>query len=59
MRARRIIAGIVIGAAIGAVLDGLNIFFEFFMWSFPVFLPSLTLLGGCIGALIKIAEGSR
>ena len=58
MRVKRIIAGIVIGGAIGTALEGLNIFFEFFMWSFPVFLPSLTILGGCIGVLGKAPEGA-
>ncbi|MHC4435160.1 MAG: hypothetical protein ACYTBS_25275, partial [Planctomycetota bacterium] len=58
MRVKRMIAGALIGAAIGTGLDSLNIFFEFFMWSFPVFLPLLTLLGGCVGALANIPEGA-
>lgn len=53
MRIKRIIVGILIGAAIGAGLECVNVFFAFFMPPFFVFLPSSAIVGGCIGALMR------
>lgn len=57
MRAKRIIAGILIGGAIGVGLEGGNTFLAFFMPPF-LFLSSSALLGGCIGALAKVPQGA-
>ncbi len=51
MRIKRIIAGILIGSAIGVGLEGVNTVLAFFMPPFLIFFPLAALLGGCIAAL--------
>lgn len=58
MRIRRIIIGVVIGAAIGAVLECVNMLFTFMMPPFIVFLLLSVLAGGCIGAVVTRVKSS-
>jgi len=59
MRVKRIIVGILIGVAIGAALEGLNIFFAFLLPPLFVLLPLAVLIGGCVGALVKGTKDAR
>ena len=59
MRVKRIIVGILIGVAIGAGLEGLNIFFAFLLPPLFVLLPLAVLIGGCVGALMKRTQDAR
>ncbi|HUU16749.1 MAG TPA: hypothetical protein VMW72_06335 [Sedimentisphaerales bacterium] len=58
MRVKRIIVGILIGVAIGAALESLNIFFAFLLPPFLVLLPLAVLIGG-VGALMKGTQDAR
>ena len=59
MRIKRIIVGILIGAAIGAALECINTIFAFLLPPFFVLLPLAVLIGGCVGALMKRTQDTR
>ncbi|MHC4071052.1 MAG: hypothetical protein ACYTGS_03305 [Planctomycetota bacterium] len=57
MKVKGIVIGILIGAAIGVGLEGLNTLFAFMMPPYLVFLLSV-LAGGCIGAVVTRIKSS-
>ncbi|MHC4396682.1 MAG: hypothetical protein ACYS1A_13615 [Planctomycetota bacterium] len=59
MRIKRIIIAVLIGAAIGTVLEYINAFLTFLMPPFIILLPLMTIIGGFIGVVTETGKYIR